>query len=163
MYRCPPRIRLRVRGIKANETNTGAHMGAWIKKKQNNNNNNKKDRRKRNSPNRLMVNWCLGLQLRFTGSLGQGRMERIKFRLLSTLNAPLKVAPGDPQFSQLHSKCKNKSHCRWIILCSFRTSNKAISKNFCMILLKQLTLPSLPVLSRHPLLCGQELKSKAVL
>ena len=44
-----------------------------------------------------------------------------------------------------------------------RTSNKVISKNFCMILLTQLTLQSLPVLSGDPLLRGQELKPKAVL
>ena len=52
----------------------------------------------------------------------------------ATLNAPFKVAPGDPQSSKLHNKCKN-------ILCSFRTSNKAISNNYlCMILLKPLKL-----------------------
>lgn len=72
---------------------------------------------KRNSLNRLVVSWCSGSQPRFTWSLGQGRMERKK-----------------KQSSKLHNKCMN-------ILCSFRTSNKAISNNYlCMILLKQLKL-----------------------
>ena len=54
-----------------------------------------------------MASW-FAAQIYMESRTGEDGKKKVQFTPSATLNAPLKVAPGEPQSSKLRSKCKNK-------------------------------------------------------